>query len=108
MIRALTPADHEGLAALMEEMQAHYRVPCPPRAAIVAGLDARPAGSEILIAAEEKLFGFAAFSGIYPGPGPGLGDGFNGMFPHLPEGLDDFVAKVMPALPRPANQVFPA
>jgi hypothetical protein len=30
------------------------------------------------------------------------------MFPHLPEGLDDFVAKVMPALPQPANQVFPA
>ncbi len=69
MIRALTPADHEGLAELMEEMQAHYQVPCPSRAAILAGLAARPAGSEILIAAEEQVFGFAAFSGIYPGPG---------------------------------------
>lgn len=69
MIRALTPADHEGLAALMEEMQAHYRVPCPPRPAILSGLELRPPGAEILIAVEERVFGFAAFSAIYPGPG---------------------------------------
>jgi len=69
MIRALTPADHEGLAELMEEMQAHYRVPCPPRAAILLGLERRPPGSEILIGVEERVVAFAAFSGIYPGPG---------------------------------------
>jgi alkanesulfonate monooxygenase len=55
-------------------------------------------------------------------------DGFNVMFPYLPEGLDDFVDKVVPelqrrglfrteyqgktlrenlGLPRPANQFFP-
>lgn len=69
MIQALTPTEHEGLAVLMEEMQAHYRVPCPPRAAILAGLERRPEGSEILIAVETGVVGFAAFSGIYPGPG---------------------------------------
>jgi GNAT superfamily N-acetyltransferase len=69
MIRALTPADHEGVADLMEEMQAHYQVPCPSRAAILSGLEQRPAGAEILIAVDQRVVGFAAFSGIYPGPG---------------------------------------
>ena len=69
MIRALTPADHEGLADLMEEMQAHYQVPCPPRAAILSGLERRPEGTEILIAVEERVIGFASYSAIYPGPG---------------------------------------
>ena len=63
------------LAALMEEMQAHYRVACPPRAEIVAGLEAMPPGAEILVAEEHRsVLGFAAFSPIYPGPGlkPGI------------------------------------
>lgn len=63
------------LAALMEEMQAHYRVACPPRAGIIAGLEAMPPGAEILVAEERgSVLGFAAFSAIYPGPGlkPGI------------------------------------
>ncbi|NTJ10464.1 GNAT family N-acetyltransferase [Rhizobium lusitanum] len=63
------------LAALMEEMQAHYQVPCPSRAEIIAGLKAMPQGAEILIVEEnDATLGFAAFSGIYPGPGlkPGI------------------------------------
>lgn len=63
------------LAALMEEMQTHYQVPCPSRAEIIAGLRAMPPGAEILIVEEnDAILGFAAFSGIYPGPGlkPGI------------------------------------
>eukprot|EP01042_Synura_sphagnicola_P014211 gene14211-biopygen14342 len=54
----------------MAEMQAHYRVPCPPDAEIRAGLANRPAGAELLVAEHDgALVGFAAFSAIYPGPG---------------------------------------
>jgi ribosomal protein S18 acetylase RimI-like enzyme len=63
------------LAALMEEMQAHYRVACPPCAEIIAGLEAMPPGAEILVAEEHgSVLGFAAFSAIHPGPGlkPGI------------------------------------
>ncbi len=60
----------DALAALMEKMQAHHRVPCPSRAEIVAGLRARPAGAEILVVSEgTAVLGFAAWSAAYPGPG---------------------------------------
>ena len=47
--RLLQLGDHNALAALMFEMQGHYSVPCPPRAEILAGLAALPAGVDILI-----------------------------------------------------------
>ena len=69
-VRACGEADHPALAALMAEMQAHYRVPCPPEAEIRAGLVNRPAGTELLVAEQDgAIVGFAAFSAIYPGPG---------------------------------------
>jgi len=69
-VRACETADHPALAGLMGEMQAHYRVPCPPDAEIRAGLANRPAGTELLVAEQDgMLVGFAAFSAIYPGPG---------------------------------------
>ncbi len=69
-IRALTAADHQALAALMVDMQAHYRVPCPPSQAILDGLAKRPDGVEILIAERQgALLGFASACAIYPGPG---------------------------------------
>lgn len=69
-VRACDEADHPALASLMAEMQAHYRVPCPPDAEIRAGLANRPAGTELLVAEHAgALVGFAAFSAIYPGPG---------------------------------------
>ncbi|MBB4348195.1 GNAT family N-acetyltransferase [Aliirhizobium cellulosilyticum] len=71
--------DHDAalprLAVLIEEMQAHYEVPCPARAEIIAGLQARPQGAEILVAErEESVIALCAFSAIYPGPGlnPGI------------------------------------
>lgn len=76
-IRLLHPEDLLviDLACLVEEMQAYYDAPCPPRDEIMASLKGRPAGSEILIATDERsIAGFAAFSAIYPGPylKPGL------------------------------------
>ncbi len=69
-IRLLEPPDHEALAALMEEMQAHYRVPCPERSAVLAGLSNPPPGVEILVAARgDAVLGFAMAGAIYPGPG---------------------------------------
>ena len=69
-IRALAAADHKALVALMGDMQAHYRVPCPPSQAILDGLANRPAGVEILIAERQgALLGFASACAIYPGPG---------------------------------------
>lgn len=70
-IRQLRPADHDGLASLMEEMQRHYRVPCPPRETIIADLAALPPGVEIWVAAGEggAILGFASLCNLYPGPG---------------------------------------
>ena len=69
-IRLLRPEDHPALAALMAEMQGHYRVPCPPPAEIRAGLAALPAGVDILVAVRgEAVLGFASACNLYPGPG---------------------------------------
>jgi Acetyltransferase (GNAT) family len=54
---------------LFEEMQAHYKVPCPPRQTILDGLRNMPSGTEILVAGPDEIVGFAAFSSNYPGPG---------------------------------------
>lgn len=70
VVRLCEEADHPALAAVMAEMQRHYRVLCPPDAEIRAGLAGRPAGTELLVAEHDgALVGFAAFSAIYPGPG---------------------------------------
>jgi GNAT superfamily N-acetyltransferase len=51
-------------------MQGHYSVPCPPRAEILAGLAALPAGVDILIAVRgDAVLGFASACNLYPGPG---------------------------------------
>lgn len=69
-IRPLTQADHPALAALMVEMQGHYKVPCPSVEEIRADLADLPAGVEILVAAKaEAILGFAAVCNLYPGPG---------------------------------------
>lgn len=69
-IRPFDPREAEALADLFEAMQAHYRVPCPPHAAIVAALRALPPGNRILVAEiDAALAGFAAFAEIWPGPG---------------------------------------
>lgn len=62
-------------ADMLQEMQMHYDVPCPPYADILQGLKERPQGSEIIIVTDQAVvIGFAAFSAIYPGPylQPGL------------------------------------
>jgi GNAT superfamily N-acetyltransferase len=69
-VRLCEEADHPALAGVMAEMQAHYRVTCPPEDDIRAGLANRPAGTELLVAEHDgAIIGFAAFSAIYPGPG---------------------------------------
>ncbi len=69
-IRAFAPAEAEGLAALCEEMQAHYGAPCPPRAAILADLRDLPPGVRLIVAVRgDRIVGFAALSPLYPGPG---------------------------------------
>jgi GNAT superfamily N-acetyltransferase len=69
-IRPFDPGEADALADLFEAMQAHYRVPCPPHAAIVADLRALPPGNRILVAEiDAALAGFAAFAEIWPGPG---------------------------------------
>ncbi|MCE1235852.1 MAG: GNAT family N-acetyltransferase [Hyphomicrobiales bacterium] len=69
-IRPFDPEEAEALADLFTAMQAHYRVPCPPHAEIVADLRALPPGNRLLVAeVEGALAGFAAFAEIWPGPG---------------------------------------
>lgn len=69
-VRPFDPGEAEALADLFVAMQAHYRVPCPPRSAIVADLRALPPGNRILVAdVDGALAGFAAFAEIWPGPG---------------------------------------
>ena len=73
-IRPLAPTDHDGLATLFEEMQAHYDAFCPSREVILSGLQNMPAGAEMLVAEDGKIVGFAAYSATFPGPGliPGI------------------------------------
>lgn len=64
-----------GLVTLMQEMQAHYKVACPPPEEILEQLKARPDGAEILVAEDDgKVVGLCSFSAIFPGPGlkPGI------------------------------------
>jgi GNAT superfamily N-acetyltransferase len=68
-IRLFVTADADDLAPLLEEMQVHYGVFCPPREAIVAGLKTLPPGAEILMAQTERIVGMASFGVNYPGPG---------------------------------------
>ena len=73
-VRLMVAADIENTAALFQEMQAHYCVPCPLFAEIVAKLAKLPVGVDVLIAADPTIVGFAALGAIFPGPGlnPGL------------------------------------
>lgn len=58
-----------GLVEALEEMQDHYRVPCPPPEKILDDLKNRPEGAEIIVAMEGSVVvGLAAYSAIYPGP----------------------------------------
>ncbi len=69
-VRPYTPADIPALIALMQAMQAHYRVPCPAEALIAADLAALPPGNGILVAeSATHITGFAAWSLQWPGPG---------------------------------------
>ena len=69
VFREAEAADFGALAGALIEVQAHYRAPCPPREAIVEGLEKRPAGTRILLALDgEDIAGFASFAGIFPGP----------------------------------------
>lgn len=68
-IRLFRSADAEPLADVFEAMQAHYAVPCPARAEIVASLRDLPPGNRIMLALDGEILGFAAFAAIFPGPG---------------------------------------
>lgn len=70
LIGSLAADGHAALADLMIEMQAHYGVPCPDRADILARLAALPPGVEVLVAQRGgDLVGFAFAGAIFPGPG---------------------------------------
>jgi alkanesulfonate monooxygenase SsuD/methylene tetrahydromethanopterin reductase-like flavin-dependent oxidoreductase (luciferase family) len=101
-----------GVAVIMRHRLAHklFALGAPLLARIIAEIADALAGADIH-------------------PGAKIGEGFNIMFPYLPEGLDDFVDKVVPelqrrglfrreyegktlrenlGLPRPENQFFSA
>ena len=73
-VRTMTPGDAPGLVVLFHEMQAHYRVPCPPDDTILQDLQNLPAGVAVLVAADPGVVGVATLGTICPGPGlrPGL------------------------------------
>lgn len=73
-VRQMGTEDISGTAALFQEMQAHYRVACPPLDEITARLAELPKGVSVLIAADPSVIGFAAVGVVFPGPGlkPGL------------------------------------
>lgn len=105
LVRSATPADHAQMAALFEEMQAYYKVPCPLRSVIEAGLAARPPGAEILVVEKDSvLAGFAAFSAIYPGPGLAGGLFLKELFVSGPHRDSGVVRGLMRALARIAVQ----
>lgn len=68
-VRLSNSSDHGALALVFEEMQAHYGASCPSREIILRRLGSMPAGTEILVAGNETIMGFAAISSVYPGPG---------------------------------------
>ena len=54
-VRLMVAADIENTAALFQEMQAHYCVPCPPFAEIVTKLAKLPVGVDVLVAADPTI-----------------------------------------------------
>lgn len=68
-VRPLVPGDELGLLAVLREMQAHYRVSCPPDADILADLRNLPPGVTLLVARDPGVVGFAALAAVWPGPG---------------------------------------
>ncbi len=73
-VRFMVATDVETTATLFQEMQAHYRVACPPFTEIAQKLARLPVGVNVLVAANPTIVGFAALGAIFPGPGlnPGL------------------------------------
>ncbi len=70
LTRPMQHRDHAAVAGLMVEMQAHYRVPCPPLAQIRAALADLPPGNDLMLAeAGGAIAGFAAHALQWPGPG---------------------------------------
>ncbi len=67
--RPMTVDDHPAIAVLLQAMQAHYGVPCPPAEAIRADLAVLPSGNTIWLAGDPEPVGFAAVAVVYPGPG---------------------------------------
>jgi GNAT superfamily N-acetyltransferase len=80
VVRPRTPADNAALVRLLTEMQAYYRVYCPPSETILKDLANLPTGIEILVAETDTVIGFAVFSAIYPGPGLAAGFFLKEMF----------------------------
>lgn len=68
-VRPLVPGDELGLLAVLREMQAYYRVSCPPDADILADLRSLPPGVTLLVAHDLGVVGFAALAAVWPGPG---------------------------------------